>query len=38
METIENLAGHYPDGKIVKLTFVGEQTERPLITSLNQKL
>jgi D-methionine transport system ATP-binding protein len=33
-ETIENLVSHYPDGKIVKLTFVGEQTEQPLITSL----
>ncbi|MGF2617672.1 methionine ABC transporter ATP-binding protein [Rossellomorea vietnamensis] len=31
---IENLVSHYPDGKIVKLTFVGEQTEQPLITSL----
>ncbi|WP_456273449.1 methionine ABC transporter ATP-binding protein [Bacillus sp. AK031] len=33
-EAIENLVSHYPDGKIVKLTFVGEQTERPLITTL----
>jgi D-methionine transport system ATP-binding protein len=33
-EAIENLVSHYPEGKIVKLTFVGEQTERPLITTL----
>jgi D-methionine transport system ATP-binding protein len=33
-DAIENLISHYPEGKIVKLTFVGEQTEQPLITSL----
>ncbi|WP_077619261.1 methionine ABC transporter ATP-binding protein [Bacillus sinesaloumensis] len=33
-ETIENLLDRYPDGKVVQLTFVGEDTEKPLITRL----
>ncbi|WP_102344986.1 methionine ABC transporter ATP-binding protein [Bacillus sp. Marseille-P3661] len=33
-ETIEHLLENYPNGKVVQLTFVGEETEQPLITSL----
>ncbi|NMH68438.1 methionine ABC transporter ATP-binding protein [Bacillus sp. RO3] len=33
-ETIDHLLTQYPDGKVLKFTFVGESTEQPLITSL----
>ncbi|WP_243356271.1 methionine ABC transporter ATP-binding protein [Bacillus litorisediminis] len=34
LETIEHLIKQYPDGKIVKLSFVGESAEKPVITSI----
>ncbi|KIL42657.1 methionine ABC transporter ATP-binding protein [Jeotgalibacillus soli] len=33
-ETIEHLVEEYQDGKVVKLSFVGESAEQPLITNL----
>jgi D-methionine transport system ATP-binding protein len=33
-ETIGQLLQQYPDGKIVKLTFVGDSAEKPIITEL----
>ncbi|MEW9501953.1 methionine ABC transporter ATP-binding protein [Jeotgalibacillus marinus] len=33
-ETIEHLLDEYEDGKVIKLTFVGEATEQPIITNL----
>ena len=33
-ETIEHLLKHYPSGKVVQLTFVGDGAEQPLITNL----
>lgn len=33
-ETIEHLLNQYEDGKMIKLTFVGEATEQPIITNL----
>ncbi|MDQ0225479.1 methionine ABC transporter ATP-binding protein [Metabacillus niabensis] len=33
-ETIEQLLEHYPDGKVIKLSFIGDSTEQPLITNL----
>ncbi|WP_100405348.1 methionine ABC transporter ATP-binding protein [Bacillus solitudinis] len=33
-ETIQQLLSEQPDGQIVKLTFVGDEAERPLITEL----
>ncbi|MEH7225826.1 methionine ABC transporter ATP-binding protein [Bacillus sp. JJ1566] len=33
-EMIEHLLEHYPNGKVVQLTFVGEDAEKPLITTL----
>ena len=33
-ETIEHLLNQYEDSKMIKLTFVGESTEQPLITNL----
>ncbi|MCC3355787.1 methionine ABC transporter ATP-binding protein [Bacillus sp. REN16] len=33
-ETIEHLLDHFPDGKVVQLTFIGEDAEKPLITRL----
>ncbi|MCU9612846.1 methionine ABC transporter ATP-binding protein [Caldibacillus lycopersici] len=33
-ETIANLLGKFPQGKIVKLTFIGEAAEQPIITRL----
>ncbi|MFJ7977517.1 methionine ABC transporter ATP-binding protein [Peribacillus sp. JNUCC 23] len=33
-DTVEHLLEHYPQGKVVQLTFVGENTESPLITKL----
>jgi D-methionine transport system ATP-binding protein len=33
-ETIEHLLSHYPNGKIVKLTFVGDAAEQPIITNI----
>jgi D-methionine transport system ATP-binding protein len=33
-ETIEHLLSQYPDGKIVKLTFVGDATEQPIIANI----
>ncbi|WP_243298899.1 methionine ABC transporter ATP-binding protein [Bacillus litorisediminis] len=34
LETIEHLIKQYPEGKIVKLSFVGESAEKPVITSI----
>lgn len=36
-ETVEHLLAHYPKGKVLKFTFVGQSTEQPLITSLIRK-
>ena len=36
-ETLEHLLAQYPNGKVLKFTFVGEATEQPLITSLIRK-
>jgi D-methionine transport system ATP-binding protein len=36
-ETIEHLLTQYPNGKVLKFTFVGESTEQPLITTLIRK-
>lgn len=33
-EAIKQMLADYPEGQIVQLTFVGEETERPLITQL----
>lgn len=33
-ETVDNLVGQYPEGKVIQLTFVGEAAERPLISNL----
>lgn len=33
-ETIENLKGKYPEGKMIRLTFLGEEAENPLVTQL----
>lgn len=33
-ETIEHLLARYPEGKVIQLSFVGEDTESPLITKL----
>ncbi|WP_099361710.1 methionine ABC transporter ATP-binding protein [Fredinandcohnia onubensis] len=33
-ETVENLLDRYPNGKMVQLSFVGEDAEKPLITRL----
>ncbi|MDQ0229687.1 methionine ABC transporter ATP-binding protein [Metabacillus malikii] len=33
-ETVEQLRAHYSDGKVLKLSFIGESTEQPLITNL----
>lgn len=33
-ETIEHLLEQFPDGKVVKLTFIGESAEQPVITNL----
>ncbi len=33
-EAIEHLLSQYPNGQVVKFTFVGQSTEQPLITSL----
>lgn len=33
-ETIEHLLEQYPDGQLVKLTFVGESAEQPVIANL----
>ena len=34
MQTIQNLVDIYPNGKLIKLTFVGEQTEQPILSRL----
>ncbi|WP_243387772.1 methionine ABC transporter ATP-binding protein [Bacillus kexueae] len=34
LETIEHLLTHYKEGKVVKLTFIGESAEQPIITQL----
>ncbi|SES16912.1 methionine ABC transporter ATP-binding protein [Psychrobacillus sp. OK032] len=34
MQTIQNLVDLYPNGKLIKLTFVGEQTEQPILSRL----
>ena len=36
-ETIQHLLEQYPNGKVIKFTFVGDSTEQPLITSLIRK-
>ncbi|MGM0753677.1 MAG: methionine ABC transporter ATP-binding protein [Bacillota bacterium] len=36
-ETIDHLLTQYPNGKVLKFTFVGESTEQPLITTLIRK-
>ncbi|PFA70387.1 methionine ABC transporter ATP-binding protein [Bacillus sp. AFS015802] len=36
-EAIDHLLTQYPNGKMLKFTFVGESTEQPLITSLIRK-
>jgi D-methionine transport system ATP-binding protein len=33
-ETIAHLLNHYPNGKVVQLTFVGDAAEQPLITNI----
>lgn len=33
-QTIQNLIELYPDGKLIKLVFVGEQTEQPILSRL----
>ncbi|WP_449537459.1 methionine ABC transporter ATP-binding protein [Ferdinandcohnia sp. Marseille-Q9671] len=33
-ETVEHLLDRYPDGKVIQLSFVGEDAEKPLITNL----
>ncbi|MEK4028283.1 MULTISPECIES: methionine ABC transporter ATP-binding protein [Bacillaceae] len=33
-ETIEHLLEQFPNGKVVKLTFIGESAEQPIITNL----
>jgi D-methionine transport system ATP-binding protein len=33
-ETAEHLLEKYPNGKVIQLTFVGEETEQPLITNV----
>lgn len=33
-ETLDHLLEKYPDGKVIQLSFVGEDAERPLITKL----
>jgi D-methionine transport system ATP-binding protein len=33
-ETVEHLLDRYPNGKVIQLSFVGEDTEKPLITNL----
>ncbi|HEY9577436.1 MAG TPA: methionine ABC transporter ATP-binding protein [Pseudobacillus sp.] len=33
-ETIEHLLEQFPEGKVVKLTFIGESAEQPIITNL----
>ncbi|MEK4486876.1 methionine ABC transporter ATP-binding protein [Psychrobacillus sp. FSL H8-0484] len=34
IQTIQNLVDLYPNGKLIKLTFVGEQTEQPILSRL----
>ena len=34
IQTIQNLVELYPNGKLIKLTFVGEQTEQPILSRL----
>ena len=34
MQTIQNLVDLYPNGKLIKLVFVGEQTEQPILSRL----
>ncbi|WP_246946105.1 methionine ABC transporter ATP-binding protein [Bacillus pinisoli] len=36
-ETAESLLEKYPNGKVIQLTFVGEETEQPLITNVIRK-
>ncbi|MCA1031598.1 methionine ABC transporter ATP-binding protein [Bacillus timonensis] len=36
-ETIDHILDQYPNGKVVQLTFVGDNTEQPLITNLVKK-
>lgn len=36
-ESIEQVLANYPSGKIVKLTFVGQTSEQPIISSLIKK-
>ncbi len=36
-ETIKHLLAHYPRGKVVQLTFVGEAAEEPVISQLIRK-
>ncbi|MFK2826480.1 methionine ABC transporter ATP-binding protein [Bacillus sp. B190/17] len=33
-ETIEHLLEQFPNGKVIKLTFIGESAEQPIITNL----
>lgn len=33
-QTLQNLAELYPNGKLIKLVFVGDQTEQPIISKL----
>ena len=34
IQTIQNLVELYPNGKLIKLTFIGEQTEQPILSRL----
>nr|MBT3116224.1 methionine ABC transporter ATP-binding protein [Streptococcus oralis] len=36
-ETIESLIEKYPDGKVVRLQFIGEAVERPVLQRLMQR-
>ena len=36
-ETVAQLKAHYPTGQLVKLVFVGEKTEQPVISQLVKK-
>lgn len=36
-ETIENLIEKYPDGKVIRLQFIGEAVERPVLQRLMQR-
>ncbi|MEI5907863.1 methionine ABC transporter ATP-binding protein [Bacillus spongiae] len=36
-ETIQHLLGQYPNGKVIKLTFIEASAEQPVITSLIRK-